>query len=377
MAESSATLSLLGRLKSYPILYVVIRWGWRFLSTLVIKASRKLGMGIRFGGPRGFYSGLAELERGSVPGKVVLKSQPLPPLPTPSLIELANMGQNGRQPWPVFWMQLRKTRLVGSSLAPLNEEKLLMMEATYGNEFCKSDPSYNYMFLPKATLLKGAWTSLIGRFSTGYYHWITDDLPRLALLKECPPETQILARGPLRDYQKASLQMLGVLERVRETSERHLIVEDYYFSSPTSMTGCTNPYAVQWLRNQYLPLMARVETPKKFFIQRRGKTRGIINQEEIAHYFRMKGWAVIDLEELSLCEQIALFHYAEEIVGEHGAGLTNLIWCRSGCRVLELCADNFLNGCYEGISQCLELEHSFKLYRAGSRNEIFIDISEL
>jgi capsular polysaccharide biosynthesis protein len=168
-----------------------------------------------------------------------------------------------------------------------------------------------------------------------------------------------------------------VLERVRETSERHLIVEDYYFSSPTSMTGCTNPYAVQWLRNQYLPLMARVETPKKFFIQRKGKTRGITNQEEVAHHYRAKGWSVIDLEELSLCKQIALFHHAEEIVGEHGAGLTNLIWCRPGCRVMELCADNFLNGCYEGISQCLGLEHSFKLYRAGSRNEIFIDISEL
>jgi hypothetical protein len=345
-------------------------------TTLVIEASRKLGMGIRFGGPRGFYSGLAELERGSVPGQVVLKFQPLPPLPTPSLIELANMGQNGRQPWPVFWVQQQKSRLVGSSLAPLNEEKLLMLEATYGNEFCKSDPAYNYKFLPRATQLKGAWTSLIGRFSTGYYHWITDDLPRLALLADFPPETQILARGPLRDYQKESLRMLGVLERVRETSERHLIVEDYYFSSPTSMTGCTNPYAIQWLRSQYLPLMARGETPKKIFIQRKGKTRGITNQEEVAHHYRSKGWAVVDLEEIDLSQQIALFHHAEEIVGEHGAGLTNLIWCRPGCRVMELCADNFLNGCYEGISLCLGLDHAFKLHRAGSGNEILVKVDE-
>ena len=171
--------------------------------------------------------------------------------------------------------------------------------------------------------------------------------------------------------------MLGVLERVRETSERHLIVENYYFSSPTSMTGCTNPYAIQWLRSQYLPLMARVETPKKIFIQRKGKTRGITNQEEVAHHYRKTGWAVVELEELSLAEQITLFHHAEEIVGEHGAAFTNLIWCRPGCRVMELCADNFLNGCYEGISLCLGLQHSFKLHRAGSKNEIFIEIAEL
>ena len=116
---------------------------------------------------------------------------------------------------------------------------------------------------------------------------------------------------------------------------------------------------------------------KKIFIQRKGKTRGITNQEEVAHHYRKTGWAVVELEELSLAEQITLFHHAEEIVGEHGAAFTNLIWCRPGCRVMELCADNFLNGCYEGISLCLGLQHSFKLHRAGSKNEIFIEIAEL
>jgi capsular polysaccharide biosynthesis protein len=266
---------------------------------------------------------------------------------------------------------------VGSSLAPVDDKKNLLIEAAYGAEFCKSDPAYNYILLPKATYLPGAWTSLIGRFSTGYYHWMTDDLPRLALLGEFPPETKILVRGPLRSYQKESLRMLAILDRVRETSEKHLVVEDYYFSSPTSMTGCTNPYAIQWLRKQYLPLMAREETPKKFFIQRKGKTRGIINQKEVAHHYRSKGWAVVDLEELSLPEQIALFHNAEEIVGEHGAAFTNLIWCRPGCRVLELCAHNFLNGCYEGIAISLGLRHSFNIYEANEENRITVDMSGL
>jgi hypothetical protein len=377
MAESTPTLSLLGRLKSYPKIYSLLRDSWRCLSTLAREASRQLGVGIRFGGPRGFYSVLAEMESGVVSGRMVVKSQPLPSLPSPSLIDLAGMGQNGRQPWPIFWSHQRGARLVGASLAPLNDEKKLMLEAAYGTEFCQTDPAYNYILLPPATRLQGAWTSLIGRFSTGYYHWMTDDLPRLALLGEFPPETQILLRGPLRGYQKESLRMLGLLDRVRETSERHLIVEDYYFSAPTSMTGCTNPYAIRWLRDQYLPLMSGMETPRKFFIQRRGKTRGIINQEEVAHHYRAKGWAVVDLEEMSLAEQIALFHHAEEIVGEHGAAFTNLIWCRPECRVMELCADNFLNGCYEGISLSLGLVHAFHLYKANDKNEILVKIADL
>jgi hypothetical protein len=38
----------------------------------------------------------------------------------------------------------------------------------------------------------------------------------------------------------------------------------------------------------------------------------------------------------SLAEQVAVFHRAECVVGPHGAGLTNLLFCRSGTQVIEL-----------------------------------------
>jgi hypothetical protein len=30
-------------------------------------------------------------------------------------------------------------------------------------------------------------------------------------------------------------------------------MEDYFFSAPTAMTGCTNPYAVRFLCERFLP----------------------------------------------------------------------------------------------------------------------------
>lgn len=377
MAEFSTKLSLLGRLRSCPIIYSILRKGVRFLAALMIETTRKMGLGIRFGGPLGFYSGLAELKKGNLAGRAVLGSQALPTLPVPSLIELAGMGQNGRQPWPIFWVQQRNRRLVGSSLAPMDSNKNLMIEAVYGEEFCRTDPSYNYLRLPPPVRLSGSWTSLISLWSEGYYHWFTDVLPRLALLSEFPSETKILMRGPLMRYQQESLFMLGVLDRVRETPEGHLLIDEYYFSSPPSMTGCTDPYSVNWLRDQFLPCKADVETPNRFFIIRKGKTRGIKNQSEVAKLFKSRGWVVVDLEELSLAEQITWFSNAEAIAGEHGAGFTNLLWCSPGCRVLELCPDNFLNGCYEGISICNQLKHSFLVFQANTKNEITIPLSVL
>ena len=171
--------------------------------------------------------------------------------------------------------------------------------------------------------------------------------------------------------------MLGLLDRVRETSSRHLLVEEYYFSAPVGMTGCTNPYTVEWLRSRFLPHRSLPETPPRFFIRRRGRTRGITNQEEIAEFFISKGWVAIHPEELSLAEQIAWFHNAEVIVGEHGAAFTNLLWCRPGCRVVELCPGNFLNGCYEAISLCVGIDHQFKVFPAAPDSSFHVPLREI
>ena len=69
-------------------------------------------------------------------------------------------------------------------------------------------------------------------------------LPRLALLKEFPPDTGIMAPTALAGYQKETLKLLGLLDRVRHSPEKHLFVENYYFSAPTAMISTYNPYGV-------------------------------------------------------------------------------------------------------------------------------------
>jgi len=377
MADATFNTKLLALLRSWKGFYTVLRSVRRGFWYALVELGRYFGSSVRFGAPAGFYEGLNQVRNGERQGGIILETQELPALPTPSLIERTGHNQNARQPWPIFWMKEAGVRLVGTSLAPLSSDKKLMREAVYGEEFCDTDPSYNYLFLPKAVSLPGSWTSIISLWSSGYYHWFMDALPRLALLADMPPETGVLVRGPLLRYQRESLQILGIEHRVRETSETHLLIEKYFFSSPVGMTGCTNPYSVKWLREKFLVHRAAIETPKRFFILRKGKTRGIRNEEEVSDYFCSQGWTLIDLETLALSEQISLFQNAEAIAGEHGAGFSNLLWCRPGCRVLELCADNFLNGCYEGIAVSLRLQHNFIVFPTDGTSKITIDISKI
>jgi hypothetical protein len=378
MAEQSLKTNLIFWVKGQAWLYRLLRWiagRSKWLLTEVVRfCGAWRGLGFRLGGPWGFFSGWELLQQGGE-GRLLFSGQELPALPSGlSLIRETGCNQNGRQPWPVFWLRIRAARLAGPSLAPLDTQKRMLIEAIYGPEFAGGDPSNNYMLLPAAKRLQGSWTSVISHWCNGYYHWFNDALPRLATLAEFPPETGILLRGPLRAYQRESLEMLGLLNRVRETPEKHLVIEDYYFSSPPGMTGCTNPYVAGWLRENFLPQGKKVNTPAKFFVKRRGKTRGIRNQEEVVEFFLSAGWGVVDLEELSLAEQISWFANAEVIVGEHGGGFTNLVWCRLGTRVLELCPDNFLNGCYEGISLCNGLRHQFRIFKADSASRIQVPL---
>jgi len=376
MAEASIKTNLIFRIKGWSRIFSLLKGIWFFSRRIVLEGSRAFGFGYRVGGPRGFFSGMKLLDSGWW-GRVLLRGQELPLLPVKSLILETGHNQNGRQPWPVFWINIKDARLVGRSLAPIDSSKKIMIEALYGSEFGAEDPSYNYSYLHSPLRLEGCWTSLISQWSSGYYHWFHDALPRLAPLAEFPEETKILIRGPLSSYQLESLEMLGLIDRIREIEGNHLIIEDYYFSSPPGMTGCTNPYVVNWLREKFLPYQSLIETPKKFFIKRQGKTRGIINQEEIAEYFISQGWAVIDLETLSLADQIAWFANAQAIIGEHGGGFTNLVWCDAGCRVLELCSDRFLNGCYEGISLCNNLDHRYNVFVSDSFSRIHVPISKI
>ena len=205
-----------------------------------------------------------------------------------------------------------------------------------------------------------------------------DALPRLALLHEFPADTKILVPAKLAGYQKETLKMLGLLDRVRYTPEPHVIVENYYFSSPTAMISTCSPYGVNWLRSTFLPHAdSDYQGPKRFVIQRKGKTRGIQNEAEVNAYFEMLGWAIIDTETLTFAQELQLFSEAEAIAGVLGSGFTNAVWSRPGCKVITFVADTWMDGWVEWICNVNRLEYHWQLFPSDHAMMITVDLAEL
>jgi capsular polysaccharide biosynthesis protein len=338
-----------------------------------------------WGPPRGSFSDYEKLRNGKIEGRIVLETQGNPVLPDPSIILLCRRTQHLQQPWPILWSRHKKTRLLGPTLAHLNQQGQISEEAVYGRERLKTDPAWYAQGLAAPARLAGPWTSIIGQWlrndrKSPYAHWLLDALPRLALLPEFPAAARILVPPHLFPSQIESLQCLGVWERCRPTAEQHLLIEDFYFSSPPSMIVCYSPYAVDWLRKTFLPIaqaQARLETPKRFFIRRTSFGRNMTNEEEVLDYFRKKGWVIVDTAKLGFLEQIHWFAQADAIFAIHGSGTANMVWCSPGCKFVELFAADYLAGDQEWIAQCVAVEYHFMVFPGDYKLDARVDLAQV
>ena len=349
------------------------------IGDLAIEALRRVPMSMStFGPPKGTFSAYDLLKRGEVEGEVLLERQEFAPIPPDAMRIVSGLNQHRHQPWPIFWTRHDDARLTASTLVLIDRSKRACLEAMYVEHHPK-DPAFRSVWLPPPKELGGNWTSIVSRWtrSTNFYHWFTDALPRLALLDRLPPDTGVLP-AHMEPFQVETLRWMGLEARFRPTAETHLVVGSYLFSSPTAMTGGTNPYAVRFLRDR-VPRISDDEFrgPSKIYVVRRGKTRGVVNEDEVVTFLERRGWTAVDPESLSLTEQIRLFAGASAICGVHGAGLTNILWCSPGCTVIELIASNYLNGCFESISSCLDVRHRYLVFPGDRESRIHVDLDRL
>jgi hypothetical protein len=379
MSEIQLHTRVLESLRRFPSVYDTARNGYRALWPLPKEVLRRMVTPSRtFGLPRDFFSGVALVRSGARAGKIVLENQTPPAFGANTLVKLSGLAQDENQPWPVFWLCESEAFLAGKSLALRDEEGRIMAESTFSQTGWRPDPAWWHFATRPRRRLEGNVTSVVGYWGMGgYWHWLMDGISRLALLPEFPGDTRILV-PPLRPWMAWFLRAMGLEGRWIETGEQNLLVENYFFAAPSSMTGCYNPFAIRFLREQFLPKRSSTgDKPRRFYILREGFTRGLRNEAEVREFFLRRGWALVAPETLPIPEQIELFAGAEAVVALHGSALTNLVWCSPGCRVFEFAPDNFLAGAFEIVARTLDLPHDFMICPGDNRTHIQVDLAEL
>ena len=141
-------------------------------------------------------------------------------------------------------------------------------------------------------------------------------------------------------------------------SFRHLLVP----SMSNHNDGITTAGLAPWLRRfKNIVIPKNTKPTRKIFVSRNeAKTRKIVNAEQVI--MALKGWEIVTLEHLSIPQQIKIFAEATDVLATHGAGLTNLLWCNKGTRVIEIQNRSMIHKkVYPVLSHHLNLKHEVYL----------------
>lgn len=104
-----------------------------------------------------------------------------------------------------------------------------------------------------------------------------------------------------------------------------------------------------------LPPIAR----KTVYISRRDTPkRKLAIEAEIERELAARGVEIVVASELSLPEQIATFAGCERVIAAHGAGLTNILFCRPGTEVVEIRPSYLMNQAFTGLARVCGLTYA-------------------
>ena len=168
-----------------------------------------------------------------------------------------------------------------------------------------------------------------------YYHWLVEALPRLDLYERSGVAIDRFYAPTHTRFQRETLALLGIpCDRLAPaTRHAHLAPARLVVSS---FHGGISRVKTDFLFRRLTAHVGPWAGPApRIFIARRG-ARSIVNEREVLRALRPLGFERHRLEGMPLSEQISLFHRAECVIGPHGAGLTNLAFCRPRTKVIEI-----------------------------------------
>lgn len=236
-------------------------------------------------------------------------------------------------------------------------------------------------------------------WSSGFFHWITEVLPRMISVRTTFPEA-VLVRptySSIAEVVAKTIEMLEFPSEVVAPMDRPLQIPEVCFRSVPWPMGGYHPRDLEEVRNLVLNKTKNPErTDRRLYISRkRAAYRHIANENDVVAAVTKRGFEVVYAEDLPFLEQVQLFSESEAVVSIHGAGLTNMLWMPKKSAVIEFIkerersdsskarASNLLNPSYPRMAALLDHRYAALICKPVQPNrpakfaDITVDIAAL
>lgn len=196
-------------------------------------------------------------------------------------------------------------------------------------------------------------------------HWLTAHLPKLVLLRELGLLDQLVMPSRQTSVMRATMRQLGIdpdavptvpLDEVARFGELTVLHTDRFRGD------LLGP-----VRDAFAPYGAG-EATERVFISRAGSAgRQLLGEEQLGPMLARYGFDVVRMEALSWKGQVELMQRTKVLVGPHGAGLTNMMFCPAGGTVVEIADPLYPNPNFYALA--CAMGHGYGLVPARSVGE--------
>lgn len=165
-----------------------------------------------------------------------------------------------------------------------------------------------------------------------YGDWLLEHLPNVVRARDIAPDVVVLMRSGAPRYMIEAIELLGLEIRRTDRPQR---VEDLVFVPAEPAAVFPHPGDVAVLQRAFV--RDQPVTGRAIYVSRRNSPkRRMLREDELETRLAERGVEIVYAERLTFREEVDLFASAELIIGPHGSGLTNVVWRRPHCRVLEI-----------------------------------------
>ncbi len=267
-------------------------------------------------------------------------------------------------PGPVY--RLRGALVVPPHGAIIGADRRLLWDLSYDWPGRLYQHSAYSMATPREVSLDGPVITLAAMAAGGnYFHFLFNSVARLVYLpqpRDIPPLTRWLVNGPVTPLVAEAFALFGLdpQQLIDVNAAPAWRVADLLAPPLIQNQFVVPPHACEFLRRHVLPHTTCRERRRRIFVDRSdAPRRQIANLRSLEAALERFGVEVVQLTGLSLVDQASLFRSAELVIANHGAALSNLVFCEPRTRVIQILAPGMMEREYRTLSHHGGLRHDY------------------
>jgi capsular polysaccharide biosynthesis protein len=297
----------------------------------------------------------------------------------------------------IFPIQKLRNVSVTNNAVIISKGKIVR-DSCVGEDFYKKYQKLKFRlkyFFPIFTCPNKSYILATDEWSKNYCHWLWEALSKLILLKkEFPNSILILQKSYGKiDFMMKSLEAFGFSKSNIKfiPKKSHLRVKNLAFIQAIGIPSrgyydFLNFSEVAQTLVSYYQKELKTDFGEKIYISRnrpdKNVPRKVNNEKELVAMLERYGFKTIYMEKFSFLEQVSISSHARFIIAPHGAGISNVMFAKKKCSLLELVNRTWQKTCFAEMCEKIDVNyHRFDCAEFGSESlhlsDINVDVEEL